>query len=305
MTSTRRTARRVVCGWMGLAAAGGLLAAPGVSMAQATDLFYERTVMAAADARCGLFQAPIGAALAASRMQARGAAVRAGVDRASLAATERRAWAKAASSPCDSDDLSLAAARVRHAFDGYAQLSRMTYPGELAEWRADRASGPAIRWRLQQTTSFGWNRMIFGLAGREGANSLMAVAQFPDGQVPYAAHLVLRDASTTQGPYLDNRGQPLATLPLARRLPPPAARSVYSAEARSPAGLDLLPKDMKSAWAFRFPPSAAQALAQLDPREAVAVEFLFGAGEGEAVRRAYVEVGDFAAGRAFLQVASR
>ena len=43
----------------------------------------------------------------------------------------------------------------------------------------------------------------------------------------------------------------------------------------------------------------------IDPREAVAVEFLFGAGEGEAVRRAYVEVGDFAAGRAFLQVASR
>ena len=305
MTSTRRIARRVVCGWMGLAAAGGFLATPGVSMAQAADLFYERTVMTAADARCGLFKAPVAAALEASRMQARGASLRAGLDKSGVASIERRARAKAAAAPCDSDDIAVAAARVRQAFDGYAQLSRMTYPGELAEWRADRASGAAFRWRLQQTASFGWNRMVFGLAGRDGADALMAVAQFPDGRSPYAARLVLRDTSTTQGPYLDTRGQPLATLPLARRLPPASARSVYAAEARSPAGLDLMPKDMKSAWAFRFPASAGYALAQLDPREAVAVEFLFAAGQGESVRRAYVEVGDFAAGRAFLQIASR
>ncbi len=60
-----------------------------------------------------------------------------------------------------------------------------------------------------------------------------------------------------------------------------------------------------SGWAFRFPAQAAGALAGLDPREAVAVEFLFATPDGDAVRRAYVEVGDFAAGRAFLHVASR
>jgi hypothetical protein len=52
--------------------------------------------------------------------------------------------------------------------------------------------------------------------------------------------------------------------------------------------------------AFRFPAAAQRAMAGLDPREAAAVEFLF-AGDRDAVRRAYVEVGDFAAGRAFLQ----
>ena len=52
---------------MGLAAAGGLLAAPGVSTAGAADLFYERTVMTAADARCGLFEPQIAAALAAGQ----------------------------------------------------------------------------------------------------------------------------------------------------------------------------------------------------------------------------------------------
>lgn len=303
MTSTRRTARRVVCGWMGLVAAGGLLAAPGVSAAAAADLFYERTVMTAADARCGLFAPPVGAALAAGRMQAHGAAIRSGADKAELARLEQRARAKAASTPCGSSDMVLAAGRVREAFEGYAQLSRMTYPGELAEWRADRSGG--VRWRLQQSASFGWNKMVFGLAGREGANALMTVANFADGKAPYGARLVLRDTDATLGPYLDTRGQPLSKLPLARRLPPPTARNTYSAEARSPAGLDLLPKGYKSGWAFRFPAAAAHALAELDPREAVAIEFLFAGPDGEVVRRAYIEVGDFAAGRAFLQVAAR
>ena len=284
--------------------AGGILAAPGVSTAGAADLFYERTVMTAADVRCGLFEPAVGAALAAGRMQAHGAAIRAGVDKAALLRVARRAEAKAAATPCDSSDLARAAARVRDAFQAYAQISRMTYPGELADWRADRA-GSGMRWRLQQSASFGASRMVFGLAGREGATVLMAVADFPDGQAPYAARLVLRDTTTTLGPHLDARGQPLATLPLERRLPPPSGLSVYSAEARSTAGTDLRPKTMKSGWAFRFPGPAARALAELDPREAVAVEFLFAGPRGDTVRRAYVEVGDFAAGRAFLQVAAR
>ena len=305
MTSTRRTARRVVCGWIGLAAAGGLLAAPGVSTAAAADLFYERTVMTAADARCGLFEPPIGAALAAGRIQARGAEFRAGADKTALARLEGRAKAKAAATDCASSDLNLAAERVRDAYAGYAQMARMTYPGEVAEWRADRTAGVAARWRLQQTARFGWDQMTFGLAGREGANALMAVATFADGGSPYAARLVLRDASVTLGPYLDARGQSLADLPLARRLPPPGGREAFTAEARSTAGVDLLPKGAKSGWAFRFPAAAAQALAGLDPREAVAVEFMFAGSSGDTIRRAYVEVGDFAAGRAFLQVAAR
>jgi len=290
---------------MGLVVAGGLLAAPGVSTAAAADLFYERTVMTAADARCGLFEPQVGAALAAGRLQAHGAAIRSGADKAQLAQLERRARAKAATTPCTSPDLALAADRVRGAFDGYALLSRMTYPGEMSEWRADRTGGTAVRWRLQQSAGFGRNRMVFGLAGREGANALMAVANFPDGQTPYGARLVLRDADATLGPHLDSRGQSLATLPLARRLPPAAGRHAYNAEARSPAGQDLLPKGIKTGWAFRFPAQAAHALAGLDPREAVAVEFLFAGPHGEVVRRAYIEVGDFAAARAFLQVAAR
>ena len=48
------------------------------------------------------------------------------------------------------------------------------------------------------------------------------------------------------------------------------------------------------------PEAAATALAGLDPRESVTVEFVFQGAGGDLVKTAYVEVGDFAAGRAFL-----
>lgn len=303
MTSTRIDVRRVVCGWMGLLLGASVMAAPGLASASSLDLFYERTVMAAADTRCGLFSGGVGTALAAARVQARGAAMRAGADRATLKSVEARAIARAETAPCDSPDLTLAADRVRGAFEGYARLIKMDYPGDLSIWRADRSSSvQAARWRLAQDVTFGDSRMVFGLAGRKGANALLALARFPGGAAPYSARLVLRDIDVTSGPYLDSRGASLAAMPLARRLPPATAQHSYAAEARSTAGLDLLPVGMKSGWAFRFPPEAAGALAQLDPREAIAIDFLF---PGDQVRRAYVEVGDFAAGRAFLQVASR
>lgn len=304
MTSTTHNkVRRPACWWMGTSLAVVLCAAPGLACASSVDLFYERSVMTAADARCGLFSGPVGSALAAAQAQARGAALRGGADRATLTAVERRAAQKAGAVACNSADIGSAAGRVRTAFEGYAKLIKMDYPGDVSQWRADRSSSSTgARWRLIQDTSFDGGRMVFGLAGRAGANRLMAVANFSDGAQPYAARLVLRDADLTLGPYLDARGQALDRLPLARRLPPAAAQTAYSAEARSRAGLDLLPKDIKSGWAFRFPAEAARTLSGLDPREAVLVEFLFA---GDATRRAYVEVGDFAAGRAFLQTASR
>ena len=304
MTSTTRNkVRRTACWWMGTALAVALCAAPGLASASSVDLFYERTVMTAADARCGLFTGPVGSALAAAQAQARGAALRGGADRATLNAVERRASQKAGAVACDSADIDSAASRVRTAFEGYAKLIKMDYPGDVSAWRADRSSSSTgARWRLLQDTSFDGGRMVFGLAGRAGANRLMAVATFTDGAEPYAARLVLRDVDLTLGPYLDARGESLDRLPLTRRLPPVGAQTAYSAEARSRAGLDLLPKDVKSGWAFRFPAEAARTLSGLDPREAVMVEFLFA---GDATRRAYVEVGDFAAGRAFLQTASR
>jgi hypothetical protein len=284
---------------MGLLGAA-LAAAPGLAHAQPLDLFYERTVMSAADARCHLFARQVGAGLAAGAAQARGAALRAGASPKALAELERDARAKAARTPCTSPDMLAAAAQVKIGFAGFAKLSRMSYPGDVATWRADRASG---LWRLAQESTFGSDRMTFGLAGRDGSGVLIAVAQFADGSEPYAARLLLRNYARSSKPYLERWGSgPTAGLPLERRIPRGKALASYAAAARDPAGKYMLPKNARSGWVFRFPDAATQSLAQLDPREAVAVEFLF---RGDVSRRAYVEVGDFAAGRTFLQIAAR
>lgn len=274
-------------------------AVPVAALAQPADLFYERTVMSAAGDRCELFTPEVSAALAAAAAQARGAALRAGMAPKALLAAEHEARRRAAQTDCGSPQLARAAMRVREAFSGYQRVTRMTYPGDAAEWRADRGVGRAARWRLAQDAAFGADRMTFGLAGREGANALLAVADFADGAAPYSARLVLRDGARTLGPYLDTRGR---RTPLSRKLPPRNATRMFLAEARDVAGPELTPNGANDGWAFRFPAAAAQALADLDPREAVAVEFLF---PDERVRTAYVEVGDFAAGRAFLQLAAR
>ena len=279
------------------------VATPGFAQAQPADLFYERTVMSAADDRCDLFAPEVGAALAASAAQARGAALRAGTSFDTLRTLEISARSKAAQAGCASPDIATAAARVKTAFSGYAKITRLTYPGDVATWRADRTGARSTAWRLSQETSFGADRMAFGLAGRDGPGVLVAVARFADGAQPYAARLLLRDGTRSSQAYLDRwTGGSTARLPLDRRLPPRSALKTYPAAARSQASQDLLPRDVKSGWAFRFPDSAAVELSRLDPREAIAVEFLF---PGDVTRRAYVEVGDFAAGRAFLQVATR
>lgn len=273
-----------------------LIAPTGLLAAGATDQLYERTLMTAADARCGLFAPPISAALDAARAQARGAALRSGYSEQQVAALEQRARAKASAATCGSKDITLAASRVRAAFDGYAQMQTMTYPGDVSSWKADRASSATIPfWRLSQMSAFGPDRLMFGLAGRNKA--VTAVATFENGQRPYTARVIVRDTRRTLGPYIDQR----SGRALNGKVAPRNASLVFNAETREEAPPTLLPTGAKTGLAFRFPIAAADAMSQLDPREAVTIEFVFTGRGDEMTRKAYVEVGDFAAGRAFLR----
>lgn len=292
-----------------LTVAGLALAVPSLSCAAgAADLFYERSVLRAADERCGLFEPQIAAALESARVQARGAALRSGADAAELARLQARAQQKAASVGCASPDMKIAAGRVKTAFDGYAKLYRMNFPGDVSSWRADRvvpSDGPG--WTLSQPSRFGADRLSFGLAGRRGeAPRLTAAVMFADGARPYAARLVLRDVARTTGPTLgDARGGPTARLPLTSRVAPRTATRAFLAGARS-VDARLSPEPGQGAVVYTFPATAIPAMAALDPREAVTVEFVFaGRGGRDSVRTAYLEVGDFAAAQAFLTIAKR
>ena len=270
-----------------LAAAAALC--PSVVAADAIDLFYERSFMVAADARCGLFRDSAALALAAAAHQARGAALRQGIDAPDLARTAARARVRARATPCASPDLAVAAGRVRHAFDGWMRTRRMSFPGAKAEWAVDRTDYSRPAWRLVQHSRSGGAPVAFGKAGGPDGDQILAVVSFPGRSRPYAARLVMRNPEASPRPWL--AGQTPST-----RLPPSARRVIW-ASGSGEAAPTLLGAGARHGDAWRFPAAAADALSQLDPREGFTLEFLF---RDDTVARAHFEAGDLAAARAFL-----
>lgn len=257
--------------------------------------------MAHAGARCGLFSPDVASALDAARLQAHGAALRAGLGPVDVAAVERRAEAKADATPCASRDLALAAGRVREAFQGYARLRTMQFPGRSGLWIADRAPIAPVRdgkavagplWTLFETAAMTGGGATVGLIGSPGLVALITTAD--SGQAA-AARLVLRDPGKTARPYLDPRRDDLAS-----RVAPQWLSRAYLARSIGPAPRSLLPKGVKAGVLVVFPRDASDALAALDPREAARLDLIFPTRGGERVESALIEAGDFAAGRAFL-----
>lgn len=285
----------------GLAAGVMVLAlSAGAACAGAERLYYERSLMLAADARCGLFEPGVRAALAASAHQALGAALRAGAADPDLSATRARATARARSTDCGSGDLGVAAARVRDGFAGWLRTARMTFPGERQHWRADRTRHPRDAWRLRQSGRFRSAPVIFGQAAdADGAGGLAAVVSFPGRSRPYAARIVMRDPARAHRPWIVQAGlasqDPASQGPA--HLPPASARRAFWAASSQAAPAALLPADRRQGEIWRFPDEAADAIAVLDPRERFTVEFLF---RDDSVMRVRFEAGDFAAARAFL-----
>ena len=284
-----RSAKRAL---ISLVTAAGVLAPVAADAASALDLYYERTLMSAAHERCGLFAPSVAAALDAAARQARGAALRAGTAEARVREIGAKAYGRAQGVGCASPDLTIAAQRVRTAFDGWSKVAKMSFPGETAAWNADRSAYRSPTWRLSQAGKVGADRVVFGVAGQEKDSGLVAVVRFPDGRRPYAARLVFRDQARAPTPWLG--------APANRPLPPRTASRVVMAQAVATAAPSLTPKGVEGeALVFRFPADTARQIGALDPRERFAVEFVF---RNEEVRTARFEVGDFAAGQAFLKL---
>lgn len=250
-----------------VAALLGTLLAPGLAAA-GTGVLYERALLAEADRRCRLFDPAVSAALLAGVAQARGAALRTEPPQA-VRTAEGRALAKAARTPCASPELQTAAARVRYAYAGWSRMRSMSFPGTTASWRADRTVSPEPRWRLLQSSRLGDGEVLFGLAASAGEPPrLTAVAR-------------------------------LRERPAYVRLRLPDGRA-FIAGGRQPAAKPLRPRGWGEPLAYRFPHAAAQALAGLDRGATVRLEFVSPTRKGEKARTAAIEVGDFAAGQAFL-----
>ena len=288
---------------LGLGACAALALAPLSAEASALETYYERALISVADARCRLFEPGISAALAAGAAQARGAALRSGEDEDQVALVGDRARTKAYSQSCQSADLAAVATRVRDGYKGFASLIRMDYPGDVKSWAAIRMDSTTGRiWNLSQNTTFGRDTLTFGITHYNGSRELIAVTQFADGASPSAARLIMRDRTLSRRAYLDPRTAAGGKIPLTGRVTPRSVTRTFLADMKFTPGPLLKPAGKTPALAYRFPAAAAAALAELDPREAIEIEFSFADGSR---RTALIEVGDFAAGRAFLLAAQR
>lgn len=294
--------RKALQAWMLAAGAVALMFDVRPAMTQTPyDLFRERVAMGAIGDQCRLFDGDVSAALAAGAAQARTAALRAGYAPEALERGAADARAQVSRMACNSARVQDEAARTRGAFRAYLGLVRMTFPGDVAVWRADRSMPlQSASWRLAQDAYAGEDKVVFGVAGQQGAQTVALSVASSDGPSPYAARLVVRDVVRLPEPQV----QP-GRSPLQARAPLRAAARVIMADARAPADPALRPLGAGKATAFRFPAAAQQALEQLDPREAVSVEILYPSERGDLVRTAFLEVGDFDAGMAFLKAPAR
>lgn len=279
-----------------------LLTGGAVAARTARDLYYERSVMLAANERCRLFTPEVASALAASALQARGAALREGADMGQLAALAERAKVAAYRPACTSADLATAAGRVRDAFSGYARTTWMNFPGETATWRAERKPTPPVLdhkpvdgplWRMSELGR--WIGVdgpapVLGLAG--DLSRPLVLAPTTAAAAASTAFLIVRDPAKAPGPYLPPGGGDIAL-----RLPPRALTRAFVMGSKDPAPRSLFDHGQGSGTLFGFPADAVTAIEGLDPREVIAIEIAF---PGRASLRAVFEVGDFAAARAFL-----
>lgn len=294
--------RKALKAWMLAAGAIALMLDVKPAMTQTPlDVYRERVAMTAAGAQCRLFDPDLAAALAVGAAEARTAALRAGYAPRALDAGADDARAQVSRMACNSGRVRDAAARTRDAFRAYSGLKHMVFPGDLGTWRADRAMPQhSASWRLAEDAWAGEDKVVFGLAGLNGAETVTLAVASGDGARPYAARLILRDPARLAEPLVQHGASPLAD-----RAPLRAAARVILADARGPADPALRPQGTDRAVAFRFPAAAEQALERLDPREAVSVEILYPSDRGDLVRTAFLEVGDFDAGLAFLNTPSR
>lgn len=267
----------------------------GAARAAPTDGVYERALLLEADRRCGLFSDATRGALQVSAAQARSTAERAGVSRTDLEAAAVRGRMRARATACGSAELTQVADRVRQAHAGWRDRSRMTFDAGARQWRADRVRQERDTWRLAQDGQIGASPVTVGYAA-VGAEplSFSAVVAFHGRPRPYAARIVTRDPARARGPHLPTVQASILPLP-----PRTAQRFVWATDtgaapaALAPAG--------RSAEVWRFPESAAAAIAELDSRETFTVEFLF---RDDSVLRVRYQAGDFAAARAFVRMGS-
>ncbi|MEM6627840.1 MAG: hypothetical protein AAF719_14180 [Pseudomonadota bacterium] len=280
-----------------LLVAGFAAAAAGSAFAQAAEAdraFLERASLRAADDNCELFNEGERLALEAGYWQSRGALLRGGYSVSDVTSLAEEAGAYALQRGCNDRNLALSADRLRDAFKAFSRTPFMEYFADYSTWTASRADSDD--WAVVQAAEDGARLGLFN--AEAGAPPVPAVF-FPieEGYAgPVSARLFLRDPLKSPSPWLGGvlgvRDGPT---------PPPSgiSKPYWAGDVRvveegrgSPAGL-----------AFFFAGDLQASLSELDPREAVWVEFAPSPRLRNAKpTRTMFEIGDFRAAAAFAAI---
>jgi hypothetical protein len=290
-----------------LAAACASLALSERAEAQSTaDVAFATRVRALAlDERCALFSDDVRLALDAGAAQSRNALLRAGwsdavVLRAALiAATDADALA------CQGVEAAGVSSEVTGAYQAWRQLRAMAFPGNHRTWNARRLDAGEGWLMVQNVASVRGGPILFGVARREDGEVRLALA-LPRDERPRAARALIRDRAIAPT-RVENELARLAGRSDADPLGAAAApdvftRQIWAAERASVDADSEYAEGLDGAAAlFWFPASSIEALADLDPREAIAIEVDLAARRGgERTDRLYVEIGDFAPAAMFV-----
>ena len=251
--------------------------------------YAERSALLGADRTCGLFDPGLRAALEAATWQARGVLLRSGWSETRTDSLGRAATAEGGAKRCSDPAIATAARNARAGFTGWTRLMAMRFDGGARAWSARRISdrdGFYLRQDMTTPRNAAFGIRHEGTAAAVGFMLPLGVNEPP----PSGARLYFRDRTRAPRSAADLPGRTRNDLP---SLAASRASSVTIwASARR---LDEA-KDHRLAM-FVFPNSVMDRIGALDPREAIEVEIDGATG----VSRFYVEVGDFAAARAFLQ----
>ncbi len=276
----------------------------------------KRFYMMQADARCHLLDAATSQALKAGYLQARNDALRAGLSMAYLAPWLDKARMAAGQTDCASPQLASEADLARGGYRRFMALPHVAWNSGRTEWAANRAFGDDTAWRLVQYQNTDQADLAFGLYGTLHQNSFTLMAGFHDGVRPYSARLLVRNTDIVATGRIDRTPYALTTeMPLgfsdysslsfmARNISETTAALRPEVKANL-AGFSLsgdfvgkqAPED---ALRFDFPARAWMAIAKLDPREDIVVEF----NTAKGPRYARFEVGDFLTGLSYVALPS-
>lgn len=281
----------------------------------ATTIAVKRYFLAEANARCKLLDTATAMAVTSGYVQARNALIRSTGGMQSLTPYLREARAAARGIDCRAPQLLNEAAAAADAYRTFATQMRLSLPGGRAEWTATRAHGGEPGWRLAQYQSNADADLALGLYGTLDDNRFTVMVDFRDGEMPYAARLIVRDPQIAPTGLIGHTTEGLSdTIPLGfgsgvltflasdsqeteAVIKPRVKANVIGVSATGDYVGDQGPVTVKR---FDFPTRAWRAIAPLDPREDIVIAFDF----RDGTKYARFEVGDFITGLGYVRMPS-